>query len=300
MVIVWEDFYKQLKEILAPKIYDCIEVNLEMDKILIDYTTKRNEFRKYSYKKEQFVNDIQNFCIDDSKLIISNEKYYEIPIFIKSKYILTQFQDFNKIRNGEWYLLFREADDDLLCGYRMYLHVRNCMVFNMISNTIHKEASDAYRGTTARKNNIFLNLIKEVKEDSECGSHKKEINKALYDFSFIYKIDKDARLSEVMEALDDEEIKVFDKLCRKIAKLNESTMSLPRNFRSLSLNTCYLKSLLIVMPLLMSNKILNQINSEDTTDKEKCGYIALQSLIKMSPELKRKYNRKDFTLKRNF
>ena len=71
-----------------------------------------------------------------------------------------------------------------------------------------------------------------------------------------------------MEALDDEEIKVFDKLCRKIAKLNESTMSLPRNFRSLSLNTCYLKSLLIVMPLLMSNKILNQINSEDTTDKE--------------------------------
>ena len=46
MVIVWEDFYKQLKEILAPKIYDCIEVNLEMDKILIDYTTKRNEFRK--------------------------------------------------------------------------------------------------------------------------------------------------------------------------------------------------------------------------------------------------------------
>ena len=77
-------------------------------------------------------------------------------------------------------------------------------------------------------------------------------------------------------------------------------MSLPRNFRSLSLNTCYLKSLLIVMPLLMSNKILNQINSEDTIDKEKCGYIALQSLIKMSPELKRKYNRKDFTLKRNF
>ena len=35
-------------------------------------------------------------------------------------------EDFNKIRNGEWYLLFREADDDLLCGYRMYLHVRNC------------------------------------------------------------------------------------------------------------------------------------------------------------------------------
>ena len=91
-------------------------------------------------------------------------------------------EDFNKIRNGEWYLLFREVDDDLLCGYRMYLHVRNCMAFNMISNTIHKEASDAYRGTTARKNNIFLNLIKEVKEDSECGSHKKEINKALYDF----------------------------------------------------------------------------------------------------------------------
>ena len=101
MVIVWEDFYKQLKEILAPKIYDCIEVNLEMDKILIDYTTKRNEFRKYSYKKEQFVNDIQNFCIDDSKLIISNEKYYEIPIFIKSKYILTQFQDFNKVMKLE-------------------------------------------------------------------------------------------------------------------------------------------------------------------------------------------------------
>lgn len=209
-------------------------------------------------------------------------------------------EDFNKIRNGEWYLLFREVDDDLLCGYRMYLHVRNCMAFNMISNTIHKEASDAYRGTTARKNNIFLNLIKEVKEDSKCGSHKKEINKALYDFSFIYKIDKDARPSEVMEALDDEEKRVFDKLCRKIVKLNESTMSSPRNFRSLSLNTCYLKSLLIIMPLLMSNKILNQIISEDTTDKEKCGYIALQSLIRMAPELKRKYNRKDFTLKRKF
>lgn len=103
-----------------------------------------------------------------------------------------------------------------------------------------------------------------------------------------------------MEALDDEEKRVFDKLCRKIVKLNESTMSSPRNFRSLSLNTCYLKSLLIIMPLLMSNKILNQIISEDTTDKEKCGYIALQSLIRMAPELKRKYNRKDFTLKRKF
>ena len=38
----------------------------------------------------------------------------------------------------------------------------------------------------------------------------------------------------------------------------------------------------------------------NTTDKEKCGYIALQSLIRMAPELKRKYNRKDFTLKRKF
>lgn len=209
-------------------------------------------------------------------------------------------EDFNKIRNGEWYLLFREVDDDLLCGYRMYLHVRNSMAFNMVSNTIHKEASDAYRGTTARKYNLFLTLIKEVKEDSKCASHKKEINKALYDFSFIYKIDKDARLSEVIEALDEEEIRIFDKLCRKIAKLNESTMSSPKNFRSLSLNTCYLKSLLIVMPLLMSNKTLNQINSEDAIDREKCGYKALQSLIRMAPELKGKYNRKDFTLKRKF
>lgn len=209
-------------------------------------------------------------------------------------------EDFNKIRSGEWYLLFREVDDDLLCGYRMYLHVRNSMAFNMISNTIHKEASDAYRGTIARKNNLFLSLIKEVKEDSECTSHKKEINKALYDFSFIYKIDKDAKLSETMGALDNEEIRIFDKLCRKIVKLNESAMSSPKNFRSLSLNTCYLKSLLIVMPLLMSNKTLNQINSEDAIDKEKCGYKALQSLIRMAPELKGKYNRKNFTLKRKF
>lgn len=209
-------------------------------------------------------------------------------------------EDFNKIRSGKWYLLFREVDDDLLCGYRMYLHVRNSMAFNMISNTIHKEASDAYRGTIARKNNLFLSLIKEVKEDSECTSHKKEINKALYDFSFIYKIDKDAKLSETMGALDNEEIRIFDKLCRKIVKLNESAMSSPKNFRSLSLNTCYLKSLLIVMPLLMSNKTLNQINSEDAIDKEKCGYKALQSLIRMAPELKGKYNRKNFTLKRKF
>ena len=209
-------------------------------------------------------------------------------------------EDFNKIRSGKWYLLFREVDDDLLCGYRMYLHVRNSMAFNMISNTIHKEASEAYRGTIARKNNLFLSLIKEVKEDSECTSHKKEINKALYDFSFIYKIDKDAKLSETMGALDNEEIRIFDKLCRKIVKLNESAMSSPKNFRSLSLNTCYLKSLLIVMPLLMSNKTLNQINSEDAIDKEKCGYKALQSLIRMAPELKGKYNRKNFTLKRKF
>ena len=54
------------------------------------------------------------------------------------------------------------------------------------------------------------------------------------------------------------------------------------------------------MPLLMSNKTLNQINSEEATDKEKCGYKALQSLIGMAPELKGKYNRKDFTLKRKF
>lgn len=97
MVIEWKDFYKQLKEILKPDIYNRIVVKLENDEILIDYTTRRNELRKYSYKKEQFVKDTQNFYIDDSKLNISNKKYYEIPISIKSKYIFIKFQDPQKV-----------------------------------------------------------------------------------------------------------------------------------------------------------------------------------------------------------
>lgn len=206
------------------------------------------------------------------------------------------------IASGEWYLLFKEVSDDVLCGYRIHLNVQkilNCLAFDDVH--MRNINSDALRYTDAKRVSLFLKLLKEVRDDKDCGSHKKEINNALYDFSFIYKIDNDAKTEdESLSLISSQSLGTLENLCRKISRLSKDSCSLPGNFRSISLNNCYIKSLFITLPYRTSQSMFDKISSDESIDKSKYGYKALESLVDMIGPLKEEYNGEEFTLKRKF
>lgn len=206
------------------------------------------------------------------------------------------------ITSGEWYLLFKEVSDDVLCGYRIHLNVQRILGCLVLDGTrIGQINSEVLRYTDAKRVSLFLKLLKEIKDDKECGNHKKEINKALYDFSYIYKIDNGVRIPEQnLMLVDGRYLETLEKLCRKVSKLSKESCSLPGNFRSISLNNCYIKSLFITLPYRTSQSMFDKISSDESIDKSKYGYKALESLVDMIGPLKEEYNGEGFTLKRKF
>ena len=206
------------------------------------------------------------------------------------------------ITSGEWYLLFKEVSDDVLCGYRIHLNVQRILGCLALDGTrIGQINSEVLRYTDAKRVSLFLKLLKEVRDDKDCGSHKKEINKALYDFSFIYKIDNDAKTEdESLSLISSQSLGTLENLCRKISRLSKDSCSLPGNFRSISLNNCYIKSLFITLPYRTSQSMFDKISSDESIDKSKYGYKALESLVDMIGPLKEEYNGEEFTLKRKF
>ena len=59
-------------------------------------------------------------------------------------------------------------------------------------------------------------------------------------------------------------------------------------------------SLFITLPYRTSQSMFDKISSDESIDKSKYGYKALESLVDMIGPLKEEYDGEEFTLKRKF
>lgn len=271
-------------------------------------------YKNMAYLSEQGKTDSPEYeeCLQMLESLTKIEDYYYDYFAKNYRRVFDDFMDtfldtfhilnVKIITSGEWYLLFKEVSDDVLCGYRIHLNVQKisgCLALN--DAHIGQINSDVLRYTDAKRVSLFLKLLKEVRNDKECGSHKKEINKALYDFSYIYKIDNDAKFQdENLNLISTQNLRTLENLCRKISRLSKESCSLPGNFRSISLNNCYIKSLFITLSHSTSQGLFYKISSDESVDKSKYGYKMLESLVDMIGPLKEEYNGEGFTLKRKF
>ena len=83
-----------------------------------------------------------------------------------------------------------------------------------------------------------------------------------------------------------------------MVRLNERSVNTSSNFRKITLNICYIKSMLAVLPEYISHNIIDTIGRDSDTSKDGYGYKMLLSIFDESNELRSKYNDDDFTLRR--
>lgn len=251
-------------------------------------------------------------CLKAIESLTKMEDYYYDIIFQNEEcfgkfidYFLDSFdeKDFKTITTGQWLLLFKKYDDNILVGYRIFNNVTD-KVGSMGLSRLNDitGASDMVNYITAKKNKIFLDLISDVYKDSECGSYKDDMCDALYDFAFINKKDDNeiTKPKEGISIANGEDIELLEKLLRKISKLTEERCSLPSNFRSIALNICYLRSLLITLPREVCLGALANIVNDENTDRNSYGFTSILRLLESMDEYVEKYDEDDYSLKRKF
>lgn len=238
------------------------------------------------------------------------EDYYYDFIFsdnngLKDKIMdeLFELYDVSELKymaTGEWYLLFDNLSDETLCGFRIINHINNVFSRKILSSAgCPSEAVDTYAYSVEKRKKIFLDSVRDICESGECGSHKKEMYSSLYDFSFIYKKDDTVEKTSFPAVVGNgKDVKTVLALSNKMVRLNENSANSSSNFRRISLNTCYIRSMLAILPEYVSNNIIDTISHDSNTNKDNYGYKMLLSIFDESNELKSKYNDDDFTLRR--
>ena len=204
------------------------------------------------------------------------------------------------ISSGEWYLLFNEVSDEILCGFRIINHMNSVFSRRVLDGTgCPNEAVKSYAYSVEKRKQIFLDSVRELCESGECGIHKKEMYSSLYDFAFIYKKDNSVEKSEFPAIVGNgKDIETIVNLSNKMLKLNEKSVNSNSNFRKISLNICYIKSILAILPKYLSNNIIESIDQNSNVDRNSFGYKMLLSIFNVSNEVRDKYNDDGFTLKR--
>lgn len=230
-----------------------------------------------------------------------DSEYYDkfIDMFFDSYYGIK----LKIIIGGDWYLLFKDVDDDLLCGFRIFNNIVGLSSRKALGNSsLPSEVAKAFQYGENLKKQLFLDLVSDVCKSGECGSHKGEMYKALYDFAFIYKKNNTPEKPNIPVniAANAGDIEILTKLCGKMISLTEKACMLPNNFRSISLNACYIKSLITFLPNIAIYGATSELFNGKDADHNKYGYKALTSLFESIDDLKEKYNDEDYTLKRKF
>lgn len=238
------------------------------------------------------------------------EDYYYSFIFNGDKSLKDTFMDellslyniseLKLMAGGEWYLLFNDVSDEALCGFRIKNHMNNVFSRKILGGTgCPNEAVNSYAYSVEKRKQIFLDSVRELCESDECGNHKKEMYFSLYNFAFIYKKDNTVEKASFPAIVGNgKDIETVTNLSRKMVRLNEKSVNTSSNFRKISLNMCYIKSMLAMLPEYISHNIIDTIGRDSDINGDSYGYKLLLSIFDESNELRSKYNGDDFTLKR--
>lgn len=259
--------------------------------------------KKNSLEYEQCLKELE-------KMLVMESKYYdefknnitlinEFLLYMKKVYGEKKFSSYDK----SYFLLFHEFDQPDLIAMRIFNQVKLIASSSLILESGEEELNEYFNYLCERQHKLFLDIIEDTINDKDYSSYKNMLISAKYDSAFVL------RKNEVNEDLDEYEvnsisigkyIEDLEELGLKISKLDEEKVE--KNVRSVILNICYLKSIIIQSQSILIEDMIQKFNEylRDGKINNTFGYQIFMNILNSKCNLTEYYLTDDYSLKRKY